>query len=1139
MMERLKKDLRGRCWRKVTTYFLVCCLILNTWVPAVLALEAVDMGVNSGIISTTFGAHTIIDTDHGAIINWNNFDTIGGEIVEFNQLLGGVASSASAVLNRITSASATQFDGALNANGRVFVVNPAGIVFGSGSTVNVAQLVASGLNMSDQAFQDVLDNPANGMVFEGGAGIVDTLASIRGNSVILVGKKVLNWNGIIVPDGLLVLAAGDNVYLAQDGSHVLVEVADIGDGTADIVNRSLLNADNGVLVLAASDTFGAILNKGYINARGGTITARAARVEQVGVVDASALYAGEAGSITLTGTQEVVLTTNASGRFGTVTANPYYGGVDGNGGSITFESEGTVTLGAGTLTSARGGSASGDGGSVKITAEDFLIAGEINVSPGNTDYEPGTLEIDPPIATVANGVNAGEINTIYEQDIETHSMSGTNVIVRANAVNVQDMTDDGGITGGVGGIELHGTGATGSVSFANTDNTISTTRGNIAVTAGSGGANVGNLQTGDASSSPGQITVTTSDGGDVTTGSLLITGGLGRAEISVDASGNLTTNGDVKVGSSSAIDNVPSGQDAEAIIGLSAGGNVELNGAVDAHAVATLPAADGGVTKADIQIRGGDDVTINGALVAKAVSQDNATAYASIEVEASDNVNWGLGVLDPVADGDNSQVRVVSRTTEVVTLDGDVAQVIIEQAMLQALPDFDETHMGSPLAGNVLANDNDPGGDPITAALDTDAVNGTLTLNPDGSYDYTPNPGYVGDDTFTYTATAGGDTTGQVLVTITMTNTLPTAGGEAAATHMGVAVGGTIADNISDTDGDPLTTALVTDAVNGTLTLNPDGTYSYEPDAGYVGPDSFTYSAVDPEIGAVPAEATVTIDVTNTPPVLSNDAVTTQRNTNVGGNVLANDVDADNDPLTTALVTDVVNGTLTLNPDGTFSYTPADGFIGKDSFTYSVSDPEVGATPGQATATITVNKPSTTAPPAAPGVDVRVEPEISGIPALIKWVAEELGVDERLMDVRFANTLASARDIPPYDAYSSFKKAANVLRDRRGIHTDALAQVISEFASSAAPPTEEQMASIAEAMARNTETGNVYALAGLYLDSLAEYVTFLVHEVGFSERHAVEFVTAKYADQLAEKENVGLAAYVAARLASLYEDSID
>jgi len=465
-MERLKEDLTGRCWRKVTVYFLVCCLILNTSVPIALAIPpgagTVDL-LGGGNADITYGLTTSV-----------------GETLAFTQ--GALTNSA--VLNRVSGA-ATQFNGDLTAAGmRIFVVNPAGIVFGSGSTVNVAQLVASGLKMSNQAFHDVLDNPANDMVFEGGDGDVTNHGSIHADRIYLIGKKVTNVMGIFTPDGLMVLAAGDNVYIAQDGSQVLVQVADVGDGTADVVNQSLLNADNGEIVLAASDTFGAILNSGYINARGGTITARAARVKQVGVIDASAPYAGEAGSITLTGIEEVALVTNKSGVNGTVVANFYEanGGVNGNGGSITFESEGTVTLGEGTLTSARGGSASGDGGSVKITAEHFLIAGEIDASPGNTDYEPGTLEIDPPIVTVANGANPGATavtDTIYEQDIETLSTSGTNVIVRANAVNVQDMTDDGGITGGVGAIELHGTGATGTVSFADTTNTISTTLGDI------------------------------------------------------------------------------------------------------------------------------------------------------------------------------------------------------------------------------------------------------------------------------------------------------------------------------------------------------------------------------------------------------------------------------------------------------------------------------------------------------------------------------------------------------------------------------------------------------------------------------------------------------------------------------------
>jgi filamentous hemagglutinin family protein len=1106
------------------------------------------MGVNSGVISTTFGPHTVIDTDHGAIINWNNFDTGAAEIIEFNQFLGGVEDSASAVLNRITSAIPTQFDGTLEANGRVFVVNPAGIVFNIGSTVNVGQLVASGLNMTDDAFNAVLANPANQMEFEGGTGEVDCGARVTADRVYLVGKKVFNRKLISATGGLVVLAAGDNVYLAQDGSNVLIQVlADPLDTDPDVVNRSVLNAGtNGTVVLAAGDTFSrAISTAGVVSAASGTVKYQAAKVEIRGEVDVSgnAAQAADGGTVTVNGKEEVVLRLPSSLIPREVKAD---GGLDGDGGTITLESEGTVTIWEDRSISARGGSSSGDGGSVKITGEHFVLSGDVDASPQSAGYEPGTLEIDPPIVTVANGVNPGDTalaDTLYEQDIETLSTTGTNVIVRGDAVNVQDMTDDGAITGGVGGIELHGTGVAGSVSFADTGNTISTTRGNITVTAGSGGANVGNLRTGAASSSPGQISITTTNGGDVATGSLTITDGRGRAEINVDASGDLTVNGAVEVGSSTAIDNVPSGQNAEAMIALRGGGNVVLNGVVNADAVAANPAAPGGVTKADIQIRGGDDVDINGAIVATAVSATNGTSYASVEIVASNNVNFGIGVPAPIADGDSGEVHVQSYTTitETNPPDGDVARIIINEAMIQALPDFGETHMGDPLSGNVLTNDTAPDGDPITAALDSGPSNAaSFTLNPDGSYSYTPNPGYVGDDTFTYTATAGGNTTDPVLVTVTMTNTLPTASTEAVATHMGVPLGGTIADNIADADSDPLTTALVTDVVNGTLTLNPDGTYSYEPDAGYVGSDSFTYSVVDPEIGAAPAQADVTINVTNTLPVLNNDTATTRPATNVDGNVLTNDFDADGDPLAAALVSGPANAeSFTLNADGSFSYKPASGFLGEDSFTYSASDPEIGAVPGQATVTITVTESSVAPPPPAPGVDVRVEPEISDFPALTKWVSEELGIDQRLVDVQVADALASAREIPPYDAYSSFKNAAIILQDRRGIHAAALAQVISEFASSTAPPTEEQMASIAEAIARNTETGNVYALAGSYLDSLSRYVVFLVSEMGFSEEDAAQFVTAKYVDRFAEKENVGVAAYVASRLATLYEDSID
>ena len=132
-----------------------------------------------------------------------------------------------------------------------------------------------------------------------------------------------------------------------------------------------------------------------------------------------------------------------------------------------------------------------------------------------------------------------------------------------------------------------------------------------------------------------------------------------------------------------------------------------------------------------------------------------------------------------------------------------------------------------------------------------------------------------------------------------------------------------------------------------------------------------------------------------------------------------------------------------------------------------------------------------------------------------------------------ANALASARDIQPCDACVNLKEAATILQDVDGTRVAALADVINEFASSTAPPTEEQMASIADAIANDIEGNRQYAAAGEYLDALAKYVGILNSEMGFSADESVQFATDNYVGQLAEGESMGVAAYVAARLAAL------
>src|SRR4030042_248010 len=165
-MKRVKTIPKSRYNRKAIIYFLICCLVLNTSLPPVLATPSgasPDYSGDSGGFSVTYktgtyGNTTLVNVDTSrTIINWESLDTAGGAVdvrqtLAFTQdsLLGSLTNSA--VLNRV-SGPATQFNGDLIApDMRIFIVNPAGIVFGEGSTVNVTQLVASSLNISNDKF---------------------------------------------------------------------------------------------------------------------------------------------------------------------------------------------------------------------------------------------------------------------------------------------------------------------------------------------------------------------------------------------------------------------------------------------------------------------------------------------------------------------------------------------------------------------------------------------------------------------------------------------------------------------------------------------------------------------------------------------------------------------------------------------------------------------------------------------------------------------------------------------------------------------------------------------------------------------------------------------------------------------------
>jgi VCBS repeat-containing protein len=271
-------------------------------------------------------------------------------------------------------------------------------------------------------------------------------------------------------------------------------------------------------------------------------------------------------------------------------------------------------------------------------------------------------------------------------------------------------------------------------------------------------------------------------------------------------------------------------------------------------------------------------------------------------------------------------------------------------------------------APGVLGNDSDVDGDSLTAVLDTTPVNGTLTLSSDGSFSYTPDANFNGTDSFTYHANDSTTDSNVATVTITVNpvNQAPVAVDDAYATDedtaLNVAAPGVLG-NDSDADGDTLNAVLDAGPTSGTLTLNPDGAFTYTPNANFNGSDMFTYVANDGIADSNIATVSITVNAVNDPPTAGDDAYATDENTplNVAApGVLTNDSDVDGDPLTAVLDTAPTNGSLTFNADGSFDYTPIANFNGNDSFTYHANDGALDS--NTATVSITVNSANNNPP---------------------------------------------------------------------------------------------------------------------------------------------------------------------------------
>ena len=272
----------------------------------------------------------------------------------------------------------------------------------------------------------------------------------------------------------------------------------------------------------------------------------------------------------------------------------------------------------------------------------------------------------------------------------------------------------------------------------------------------------------------------------------------------------------------------------------------------------------------------------------------------------------------------------------------------------EGVPDTASGVEDTVLTGNVLSNDTDVDSETLTAALLSAPDDGSLTLEPNGDFAYTPAPNASGTRTFTYEVSDGEKSDGPISVTlhIEAVNDAPVATGDEVAGSEDESVTGSVLGNDADVDGDPLTATLETQAAHGFVALSANGTFTYTPDADFNGTDTFSYVAGDGALESEPATVTITVAAVNDAPVLTGDTVAGDEDTPITGDVLGNDVDVDDDPLTVAVVAAPEHGALSLGEDGTFTYTPHANFNGPDRFTYSVGDGAV--TVGPATVEIAV-----------------------------------------------------------------------------------------------------------------------------------------------------------------------------------------